>query len=138
MVRRQMIFSGRRVMRGRGLGSIFAKIFRSSVPYLKNIGKYATRQLLQTGVETLNDMDGGMNVKEAFKSNLQKSKRRIITDIKSKMSGGGGGTLTRRRRRRAKKQTDKSRKRKRKTPKTKRNSKNKKRKVNNNNKSCLF
>ena len=85
----QHIFRGRRLMKGRGLGSIFGKIFRSSVPYLKSIGKYATKQLLQAGNDTIRDLDSGMKLKDSILKNKRKTKNRIISDIKKKMTGNG-------------------------------------------------
>lgn len=76
-------------MKGRGLGNIFARIFRSSIPYLKSIGRYAKNQLLEATGNVVNDMKSGMNVREAFKKNVKTTKNKILNDIRSKMSGRG-------------------------------------------------
>ena len=78
----QHIFRGRRLQKGRGLGAIFGQILRRSVPFLKTVGKYATKQLLTAGNETLNDITSGMNVKEALHRSKLRTKQRIIQDIK--------------------------------------------------------
>ena len=89
MLQNQYIFRGRRIQRGRGLGSIFGNLLRTSIPILKSIGKYAFRQLLTAGQDTLNDIDSGIDVKQAFRRTSNRTKDRIIHDIKKKMTGGG-------------------------------------------------
>ena len=85
----QHIFRGRRIQKGRGVGAIFGQLLRRSVPFLKTIGKYATKQLLTAGNDTINDISTGISVKDALRRNKLRTKERIIQDIKTKMSGGG-------------------------------------------------
>lgn len=110
-------------MKGRGVGSIFGKIFRSSIPYLKSIGKYATKQLLQAGNETLRDLDSGMNLKESILKNKRKTKERIISDIKKKMSGNG-------KKRKKRKNIQRKRRHRKSSYKQKKSKKNKRKKTN--------
>ena len=98
MLQNQYIFRGRRIQRGRGLGSIFGNLLRTSIPILKSIGKYAFRQLLTAGQDTLNDIDSGIDVKQAFRRKINRTKDRITHDIKKKMTGGGKKTKRRRKR----------------------------------------
>ena len=83
------IYRGQVRMRGSGLGGLFARLFRSSIPYLKTIGRYAKNQLIDAGAGVLNDMQRGVNVKEAFRKNAFSTRDRIVSDIKRKMSGRG-------------------------------------------------
>ena len=76
-------------MRGAGLGGIFSRIFRSSIPYLKTLGRYAKNQLLDAGAGVLYDMKNGVHVKEAIKKNALSTRDKIVSDIKRKMTGRG-------------------------------------------------
>lgn len=109
MLQKQYIFRGRRIQRGRGLGSIFGNLLRISVPLLKSVGKYAARQLLTAGQDTLNDIDSGIEPKEALRRTRNRAKDRIIQDIKKKMTGGGRS----RKRKRCSQSTSRSKRRKR-------------------------
>ena len=95
-------------MRGRGIGSMFGRLFRSSIPYLKKLGGYAGKQLLETGVDTLQDMSSGLGVKAALRKNTYAGRNRVFNDLKSKMTGNG----KRRKRRRVKKTCKPSKKNK--------------------------
>ena len=114
------VFRGRMTMRGRGIGSMFARMFRSSVPFLKTLGKnlggYAGRQLLESGAGIIQDMNTGLGVKAALQKNAQATRNKVFADLKTKLSGGG--------RRRKLKKTN-SRKRKRVETSCKKNKKNK-------------
>ena len=76
-------------MRGAGLGGLFARLFRSSVPYLKTLGRYAKNQILDAGAGILTDIKSGVNVRDAVKKNAMSTRDRIVTDIKRKMTGRG-------------------------------------------------
>ena len=61
-------YHGPMLQRGYGLGSIFKNVARNVMPSLKEIGKSA----LTTGLEVLQDMAKGENIKSAAKKRLKK------------------------------------------------------------------
>lgn len=83
------IYTGQIRIRGRGLGNIFGRIFRSSIPYLKTLGQYAKNQLFNAGAGILTDLQNGVQVKEALKKNARSTKEKIVADITKKLSGRG-------------------------------------------------
>ena len=65
-----------------GLGSIFKSVARSVNPSLKEIGKFA----LTTGLEVLQDVARGKNIKTAAKKCLKESSLALIDDTVSRMA----------------------------------------------------
>ena len=78
------VFRGRLLQRGSGIGSLFGRLFRASVPYLKTVGQYAMKNLFDTGINTINDLQSGMKFNEAIRKNSQTTKNKIVNDIKKK------------------------------------------------------
>ena len=68
--------------RGYGLGSIFKSVTRSVMPSLKEIGKSA----LTTGLEVLQDVAKGENIKTAAKKRLKENSLAFLDDTVSRMS----------------------------------------------------
>ena len=108
-------------MRGSGLGGVFGRLFRSSIPYLKSLGRYAGRQLLESGADTIQDIKQGMAPRRALQKNITKTKDRIVSTIKRKLSGGGRNRSRKKRRivkpKKQPKRLTRKRKRRRKTKK---------------------
>ena len=65
-----------------GLGSILKSVARSVMPSLKEIGKSA----LTTGLEVLQDMAKGENIKTAAKERLKENSLAFLDDTVSRMS----------------------------------------------------
>ena len=70
------------LQRGYGLGSIFKSVARSVMPSLTEIGKSA----LTTGLEVLQDVTKGENIKAAAKKRLKENSLAFLDDTVSGMS----------------------------------------------------
>ena len=75
-------YHGPVLQRGYGLGSIFKSVARSVMPSLKEIGKSA----LTTGLEVLQDVAKGENIKTAAKKCLKENSLAFLDDTVSRMS----------------------------------------------------
>ena len=75
-------YHGPVLQRGYGLGSIFKSVARSVMPSLKEIGKSA----LTTGLEVLQDVAKGENIKTAAKKRLKENSLAFLDDTVSRMS----------------------------------------------------
>ena len=75
-------YRGPVLQRGYGLGSIFKSVARSVMPSLKEIGKSAWT----TGLEVLQDVAKGENIKTAAKKCLKENSLAFLDDTVSRMS----------------------------------------------------
>ena len=75
-------YRGPVLQRGYGLGSIFKSVARSVMPSLKEIRKSA----LTTGLEVLQDVAKGENIKTAAKKRLKENSLAFLDDTVSRMS----------------------------------------------------
>ena len=75
-------YRGPVLQRGYGLGSIFKSVARSVMLSLKEIGKSA----LTTGLEVLQDVAKGENIKSAAKKRLKENSLAFLDDTVSRMS----------------------------------------------------
>ena len=75
-------YRGPVLQRGYGLGSIFKSVARSVMPSLKEIRKSA----LTTGLEVLQDVAKGENIKSAAKKRLKENSLAFLDDTVSRMS----------------------------------------------------
>ena len=75
-------YHGPVLQRGYGLGSIFKSVARSVTPSLKEIGKSA----LTTGLEVLQDVTKGENIKTAAKKRLKENSLAFLDDTVSRMA----------------------------------------------------
>ena len=75
-------YRGPVLQRGYGLGSILKSVARSVMPSLKEIGKSA----LTTGLEVLQDVAKGENIKSAAKKCLKENSLAFLYDTVSRMS----------------------------------------------------
>ena len=75
-------YRGPVLQRGYGLGSIFKSFARSVMPSLKEIGK----STLTTGLEVLQDVAKGENIKSAAKKRLKENSLAFLDDTVSRMS----------------------------------------------------
>ena len=70
------------LQRGYGLGSIFKRVARSVMPSLREIGKSA----LTTGMEVLQDVAKGENIKTAAKKRLKENSLAFLDDTVSRIA----------------------------------------------------
>ena len=77
-----LFYRGPVLQRGYGLESIFKSVARSVMPSLKEIGKSA----LTTGLEVLQDVAKGENIKSAAKKRLEGNSLAFLDDTVSRMS----------------------------------------------------
>ena len=75
-------YRGPVLQRGYGLGSIFKSVARSVMPSLKEIGKSA----LTIGLEVLQDVSKGENIKSATKKRLKETSLAFLDDTVSRIS----------------------------------------------------
>ena len=76
------LFNADQCCRGYGLGSIFKSVARSVMLSLKEIGKSA----LTTGLEVLQDVAKGENIKSAAKKRLKENSLAFLDDTVSRKS----------------------------------------------------
>ena len=79
-------YKGRSSMSGYGLGSWFAKLFRSAIPLAK---KYIAPVAADFASSTLHDWGDGKDFKESVSKNLRSSARSLGERLKSRQSGKG-------------------------------------------------
>ena len=86
------VFSGARIQRGHGLGSILGGFFRRLVlPFVKNNAKNVLTNAVKTGMEVADDVLEGSSLKESAKRRVRGLKfqsgsgvRRVKTNKKKK------------------------------------------------------
>jgi hypothetical protein len=79
-------YKGRTTMSGYGLGSWFARLFRSALPLAK---KYIVPAATNFAGSTLQDWSSGKNFKDSLKENLRSSARAVGEQLKSQQNGKG-------------------------------------------------
>lgn len=72
-------YQGSDFQRGYGFGGLFRSFFRSAVPLFKSGAKAVGKQLWETGLNVLNDVSRGDNIKVATKRRL-KDAGKVLTD----------------------------------------------------------
>ena len=75
------VYRGPVLQRGYGIGSIFKSVARSIMPSLKEIGKSA----LTTGLEVLQDVAKGENIKTAAKTRLKENSLAFLDETVYRM-----------------------------------------------------
>ena len=84
---------------GHGIGGIFrslTKLFtpmaksalRASKPFMKKAAKFAGRQALQVGLDTVKDISQGDNVKASLSKNVKRGRKRTLKKVKDTLSNG--------------------------------------------------
>ena len=74
-------FHGARFQRGYGLGSIFRGLFRWAMPHLQQGAKVIGKKALQTGVNVVQDVLDGDNIKTAVHRSILNSVNKILQSI---------------------------------------------------------
>ena len=77
------VFTGSRIQRGHGLGSLFSGLFKAATPLLKRGAKALGKQALTTGMELANDLIEGRNFKTAAKKRLKRAGSKLINEAGS-------------------------------------------------------
>src|SRR5678816_29151 len=92
---RERVFRGSRMQRGYGLGGFFASLFRRAIPLFKSGGKYLAKKAAKTGIDTFQDIMGGVDPRAAVKRRLADTSDEMLDDVKRKirrkMTGQGVG-----------------------------------------------
>ena len=81
-------FTGSRVQRGHGIGSIFGSLFRSAAPLLKRGLAYVGRQALKTGAQIASDMVDGKSFGESAKEHLRERIKDAAQDVLGQTGSG--------------------------------------------------
>ena len=100
-------FKGSPHQRGHGVGSFLGGLFRTALPLLKKGALTAGRELLNSGVNMLTDLDTGVSFKESAKKRLNESvnnlKRKATDEVYGFLNGKGYKNKKRRKTRQSKK-----------------------------------
>lgn len=72
-------YRGNSYQKGFGLGGLFRSFFRAAVPLFKSGAKAVGKQLFRSGVDLLNDVTQGQDVKTATKRRLKEAGN-VLTD----------------------------------------------------------
>ena len=81
------VFVGGRNMRGRGLGSLLGGLGRSLIPLLKSGGKALFKQGAQTGMQVVQDVLSGQNIKSAMKQRARQAGKRLFDQAIGQVTG---------------------------------------------------
>ena len=69
---------------GRFLAPVAKTVFHASKPLLTKGAKYAGKEALQLGLDTVSDVLQGGNVKDSLKKNAKKTGTRVMAQAKAK------------------------------------------------------
>lgn len=85
-------YQGANFQRGYGFGSLFRSFFRAAVPLLKSGAKTVGKQLFHSGVNMLNDISKGDDLKVATKRRLKEAGQQLTDKaaVKLKTMIGSG------------------------------------------------
>ncbi|DAC80270.1 TPA_asm: cupiennin [Branchiostoma lancelet adintovirus] len=84
-----MVYRGRSIQRGYGLGGIFRGLFRSAVPLLKRGAKAVGKQALRSGIDLAQDVFNGQGVKLAAKRRAGELGQRLMSGPQQKRARPG-------------------------------------------------
>lgn len=78
-------YQGANFQRGYGFGSLFRSFFRAAVPLFKSGAKAVGKQLWHSGVDVLNDLSRGDDIKLATQRRLKEAAHQLTDKAASKM-----------------------------------------------------
>lgn len=78
-------YQGVPYQRGYGFGGIFRSLFRAAVPLFKSGAKAVGKQLFHSGVDLLNDVTQGQDVKTATKKRLKEAGKQLTNQAAAKV-----------------------------------------------------
>lgn len=85
-------YQGAAYQKGYGLGGMFRSLFRAAVPLFKSGAKVVGKQLFHSGVDVLNDMSRGENIKVSAKKRFKEAGHNLTdkatTKVKSMIGSG--------------------------------------------------
>ena len=85
-------YQGTAFQRGYGFGGVFRSLFRMAAPLFKSGAKALGRQMLQSGLDVVNDVSQGENLKMAAKRRLKEAGRQLTekaaTKVKTMIGSG--------------------------------------------------
>lgn len=92
-------YQGSSLQKGYGFGGIFRSLFRAAVPLFKSGAKAVGKQLFHTGVDVLNDLSQGENIKVAAKRRFKEAGKNLTDKaaVKVKSMIGSGRNKKRKR-----------------------------------------
>lgn len=100
-------YQGTSLQKGYGLGGLFRSFFRAAVPLFKSGAKAVGKQLLHSGVNVLDDVSRGENIKAAAKRRLKEAGQTLTNKaaghIKSMVGSGSRSAVNKKRKRLGKK-----------------------------------
>lgn len=103
------VFRGAVMQRGHGLGSLVRGLFRSATPLLKKGAMALGKEVLNTGMNIMQDTMSGQSLKSVAKRNVSQAGKRLarkaLDGARKKTQAGGGRFLLVKRKRRGKKTT---------------------------------
>jgi len=89
------VFSGARIQRGHGLGSILGGFFRRLVrPFIKNNAKNVLTNAVKTGMEVADDVLERRSLKESAKRRVPAGIKRTVRGLKFQSGSGVRGVKT--------------------------------------------
>ena len=74
-------FTGARVQRGHGFGSLFSGLLRSVAPLIKRLALALGKRVLTTGAQIAGDVVAGQNVKKAAKRRATAAGRDLMQSL---------------------------------------------------------
>lgn len=85
-------YHGTSLQKGYGFGGLFRSLFRAAVPLFKSGAKAVGKQLFSSGVDVINDMSRGENLKVAAKRRMKEAGRNLTdkaaTKVRSMIGSG--------------------------------------------------
>lgn len=85
-------YQGTTLQKGYGFGGLFRSLFRAAVPLFKSGAKAVGRQLFHSGVNVLNDLSRGDDIKVAAKRRLKEAGQNLTdkaaTKVKTMIGSG--------------------------------------------------
>lgn len=92
-------YQGAPYQKGYGFGGIFRSFFRAAVPLLKSGVKAIGKQLFHSGVNTLNDISQGDDVRTALKRRMKEAGRHLTDKAATKVKNMVGSGRNKKRKR---------------------------------------
>jgi len=108
-------YQGAPYQKGYGFGGLFRSFFRAAVPLLKSGAKAVGKQLFHSGVDILNDLYGGQDIKTSAKQRLKEAGHQLTDRVSSKIKTMIGSGRRNKKRKQPKKNVSKRRAKKVKT-----------------------
>ena len=78
-------YQGSPFQKGYGFGGLFRSLFRAAVPLFKSGAKAVGKQLLHSGVDVLNDLSRGENIKVSAKRRLKEAGQNLTEKASEKV-----------------------------------------------------